>query len=69
MNLMQNMHLINLVVKLKLFGTKRGKLPENTDLVVVPGGFSYGDYLRSGAIADLQISWKMLKICFQMVES
>lgn len=23
----------------------------NTDLVVVPGGFSYGDYLRSGAIA------------------
>jgi phosphoribosylformylglycinamidine synthase len=27
------------------------KLPENTDLVVVPGGFSYGDYLRSGALA------------------
>lgn len=26
-------------------------LPEGTDLVVVPGGFSYGDYLRSGAIA------------------
>jgi phosphoribosylformylglycinamidine synthase I len=25
-------------------------LPE-TDLIVVPGGFSYGDYLRSGAIA------------------
>ena len=22
-----------------------------TDLVVVPGGFSYGDYLRCGAIA------------------
>jgi phosphoribosylformylglycinamidine synthase len=30
---------------------KETKLPENTDLVVVPGGFSYGDYLRSGAIA------------------
>ncbi|MDX4062228.1 phosphoribosylformylglycinamidine synthase subunit PurQ [Aliarcobacter skirrowii] len=30
---------------------KEGKLTENTDLVVVPGGFSYGDYLRSGAIA------------------
>ena len=30
---------------------KEGKLPDNTDLVVVPGGFSYGDYLRSGAIA------------------
>lgn len=23
----------------------------NTDVVIVPGGFSYGDYLRSGAIA------------------
>ena len=27
------------------------KLPKGTDLVVVPGGFSYGDYLRCGAIA------------------
>ena len=27
------------------------KLPENIDLLVIPGGFSYGDYLRSGAIA------------------
>lgn len=26
-------------------------LPSDTDLVVIPGGFSYGDYLRSGAIA------------------
>jgi phosphoribosylformylglycinamidine synthase subunit PurQ / glutaminase len=26
-------------------------LPAGTDLVVVPGGFSYGDYLRCGAIA------------------
>src|SRR5712671_3524546 len=26
-------------------------LPTGTDLVVVPGGFSYGDYLRCGAIA------------------
>jgi len=26
-------------------------LPEGIDLVVVPGGFSYGDYLRSGSIA------------------
>ncbi|MEA2048946.1 MAG: phosphoribosylformylglycinamidine synthase I [Campylobacterota bacterium] len=26
-------------------------LPEEIDLVVVPGGFSYGDYLRSGSIA------------------
>ena len=27
------------------------KLPEGTDLAVLPGGFSYGDYLRCGAIA------------------
>ena len=26
-------------------------LPEGLDLVAVPGGFSYGDYLRSGAMA------------------
>src|ERR1700732_5214802 len=26
-------------------------LPAGTDLVVVPGGFTYGDYLRCGAIA------------------
>lgn len=26
-------------------------LPPRTDLVVLPGGFSYGDYLRCGAIA------------------
>jgi len=28
-------------------------LPEETGAVVLPGGFSYGDYLRSGAIASL----------------
>jgi len=26
-------------------------LPDDIDFVVIPGGFSYGDYLRSGAIA------------------
>ena len=29
---------------------KETKLPQS-DLIVIPGGFSYGDYLRSGAIA------------------
>jgi phosphoribosylformylglycinamidine synthase len=28
-------------------------LPEGLDLIVLPGGFSYGDYLRSGAMAAL----------------
>ena len=27
------------------------ELPAGTDLAVLPGGFSYGDYLRCGAIA------------------
>lgn len=27
------------------------ELPAGTELVAIPGGFSYGDYLRSGAIA------------------
>ncbi len=30
---------------------KETALPAGTDLVAVPGGFSYGDYLRCGAIA------------------
>jgi phosphoribosylformylglycinamidine synthase len=28
-------------------------LPEAVDLVAIPGGFSYGDYLRTGAIAKV----------------
>jgi phosphoribosylformylglycinamidine synthase len=30
---------------------KDSALPEGTDFVALPGGFSYGDYLRSGAMA------------------
>lgn len=29
------------------------KIENNFDLIVVPGGFSYGDYLRSGAMAAI----------------
>jgi phosphoribosylformylglycinamidine synthase len=28
-------------------------LPDGLDLIVLPGGFSYGDYLRCGAMAAL----------------
>jgi phosphoribosylformylglycinamidine synthase len=35
----------------KLVWHKENSLPEETKAVIVPGGFSYGDYLRSGAIA------------------
>ncbi len=38
-------------VKPNLVWHADSELPEGTDLVVLPGGFSYGDYLRCGAIA------------------
>ncbi|TLP39594.1 phosphoribosylformylglycinamidine synthase I [Arcobacter arenosus] len=37
--------------EVKILWHKETKLPEDTELLVIPGGFSYGDYLRSGAIA------------------
>ncbi len=37
--------------KTQIVWHKEESLPNDTDLVVLPGGFSYGDYLRSGAIA------------------
>jgi phosphoribosylformylglycinamidine synthase len=30
---------------------RENELPEGTDFIGIPGGFSYGDYLRSGAMA------------------
>jgi len=30
---------------------------ENCDAVIVPGGFAYGDYLRTGAIAKFSPGW------------
>nr|WP_315458350.1 phosphoribosylformylglycinamidine synthase subunit PurQ [uncultured Sphingorhabdus sp.] len=30
---------------------RAGELPDGVDLIAIPGGFSYGDYLRSGAMA------------------
>src|SRR5271156_300776 len=32
---------------------KETELPSGLDLIVLPGGFAYGDYLRCGAIAAL----------------
>ena len=42
--------LIKLQFKNKMVWHKDTELPKS-DLIVIPGGFSYGDYLRSGAIA------------------
>jgi phosphoribosylformylglycinamidine synthase len=33
------------------------ELPAGVDLIVLPGGFSYGDYLRCGALAALSRVW------------
>ena len=30
---------------------RTSELPDGTDFIAIPGGFSYGDYLRSGAMA------------------
>lgn len=36
-------------------------LPKDLDLVVIPGGFSYGDYLRSGAMAAISPAMQEVK--------
>ncbi|MCI4406130.1 MAG: phosphoribosylformylglycinamidine synthase subunit PurQ [Sulfuricurvum sp.] len=41
---------------------KNDTIPSGCDLVVVAGGFSYGDYLRSGAIAKMSPIMKALKV-------
>src|SRR3546814_15376802 len=34
-----------------MVGHREAALPHGLDLIALPGGFSYGDYLRSGAMA------------------
>ena len=41
--------LLGAEVKIAWYNDK--KIDSNIDLIVLPGGFSYGDYLRSGALA------------------
>ncbi len=40
---------------------KETKLPDGTDFIGIPGGFSYGDYLRSGAMAARSPVMKAVK--------
>ena len=37
------------------------ELPAGVDLIVLPGGFSYGDYLRCGAMASLSPIMRVVK--------
>ena len=39
--------------KVEMVWHQETALPSGLDLIVVPGGFSYGDYLRCGAMASL----------------
>lgn len=39
--------------KVEMVWHGEAELPKGLDLIVLPGGFSYGDYLRAGAIAAL----------------
>ncbi len=38
-------------IKSQMIWHKDAHLPDNIDIVAIPGGFSFGDYLRCGAIA------------------
>ena len=39
--------------KVEMVWHAQSELPKDLDLIVLPGGFSYGDYLRCGAMASL----------------
>lgn len=41
---------------------EQDELPSNLDLIVIPGGFSYGDYLRSGAMAAISPAMRAVKL-------
>lgn len=51
----------NLGAKTTFVNHTESKLPKNTKLAILAGGFSYGDYLRCGAIAATSNSIKALK--------
>ena len=39
--------------KARMVWHAESELPKDLDLIVLPGGVSYGDYLRCGAMASL----------------
>lgn len=48
-------------VDAKLISYRERQLPENIKLLFVPGGFSFGDYLRTGAMAKVTPVMKAVK--------
>ena len=51
----------SLGAKTQIIWHKSDSIPSDTNLLVVAGGFSYGDYLRSGAIAKFSPVMKAVK--------
>lgn len=41
---------------------KQSEIPQDSTLVVLPGGFSYGDYLRCGAIAQFSPIMQAIRV-------
>ena len=44
---------LNIDISTKFVFHSENKLPKDTKIVILPGGFSYGDYLRCGALASM----------------
>ena len=42
-------------------------LPDGTEFVMLPGGFSYGDYLRCGAMAGVSPTPRLANPCWVSV--
>ncbi|MCB0327307.1 MAG: phosphoribosylformylglycinamidine synthase subunit PurQ [Bdellovibrionales bacterium] len=40
-------------------------IEKNYDLIVIPGGFSYGDYLRAGAMAKVSPAVQSIRACLE----
>jgi phosphoribosylformylglycinamidine synthase len=47
--------------KVEMVWHQEPTLPERLDLIVLPGGFAYGDYLRCGAMAALSPVMRAVK--------
>lgn len=45
--------LVKMGSKVQKIWYKETSLDDDLDLIIIPGGFSYGDYLRSGAMASI----------------
>ena len=50
----------------RISGKRRPEDLQGCDAILVPGGFAYGDYLRTGAIAKFEVV--MQSVCDEVCE-